>query len=121
MNIIFTHYPEHNHNITIQYHFRQIKKRYPNEVIITTFPKHMRMYHTFSSFGQYDIDFRDKDKGIFVASIIQLPYVKNRFQIKEIEHREGYEFFKNDDLIRITWNTIRNNHPFFKGHVFSNQ
>ena len=71
----------------------------------------MRMYYPLSSIAQSDIDFGDKDKGIFLTSIIQLPNVKNHFQIKEIERREGYKSFKTDDLIITTRNSVRWNHP----------
>ena len=65
------------------------------------------MYYPVSSIAQYDIDFGDKDKGILLTSIIQLPNVKNHFQIKEIERRERYKSFKTDDLIITTWNSVR--------------
>ena len=72
------------------------------------------MYYAFSSIAQYDLEFRHKNKGILLATIIHLPYLKNHSEILEIEEREyGYNISNNDDLTITTWNRIGNLHTLY--------
>ena len=111
MNIISTYKPEDNHNIIIQYPFRQIKTRYPKKIMKATLRKHMGKYYPFSSIAQNDPHFRHKDKRILISTINHLPFMKNHSEIREDEDREeSYKFFKIDDLTKTAWNSITNIH-----------
>ena len=91
MNDFITYGAEHNHNIIIQYHFRQRKIRYPRKRKMTTNLKHMYRYYPFTSIAHHNLDFRRKVR-VKKQTPVLLPYVDNQFRIRENEYQEKFIF-----------------------------
>ena len=99
--------------INIKYVRYNIKSRYPEKIINSIFENHRKMFVPYSAECEYQLDFRVNYKPVGVAFIYHPTQVKNLNKIKEFE-KDGYIFYKIDNLLIFTYNSIKKFNPLYK-------